>query len=100
MTGLTEDQTKAILEKHNQLNAANMKKLVWNEKLASSAQEKMFREQMLLSRGPGCCQILQIQPCKWRTLRRLFNIGLTLLSYHIRQALPLTTAKQTCLQCL
>jgi len=55
-TGLTEDQTKVILEKHNQvrrkvakgeyefanqLNAADMKKLVWNEKLASSAQEKV-----------------------------------------------------------
>jgi len=55
-TGVTEDQTKAILEKHNQvrrkvakgeyefanqLNAANMKKLVWNEKLASSAQKKV-----------------------------------------------------------
>jgi len=54
--GLTEDQTKAILDMHNnvrralamgqydfanQLNAANMKKLVWNEKLASSAQEKV-----------------------------------------------------------
>jgi len=56
MTGLTEYLTKAILEKHNQvrrkvakgeyefanqLNAANMKKLVWNEKLASSAQERV-----------------------------------------------------------
>jgi len=55
-TGLTEDLTKAILDKNNQvrrklakgeyefanqLNAANMKKLVWNEKLASSAQEKV-----------------------------------------------------------
>jgi len=55
-TGLTEDQTKVILDKNNQvrrkvakgeyefanqLNAANMKKLVWNEKLASSAQEKV-----------------------------------------------------------
>jgi len=55
-TGLTEDLTKAILDKHNQvrrklakgeyefanqLNAADMKKLVWNEKLVSSAQEKV-----------------------------------------------------------
>ena len=55
-TGLTEDLTKAILDKNNQvrrklakgeyefanqLNAANMKKLVWNEKLASSAQERV-----------------------------------------------------------
>jgi len=55
-TGLTEDLTKAILEKHNQVrrkvakgeyefafkpNAANMKKLVWNETLASSAQRKV-----------------------------------------------------------
>jgi len=55
-TGLTEDLTKGILEKHNQvrrkvakgeyefanqLNAANMKKLVWNETLASSAQGKV-----------------------------------------------------------
>merc|ERR1719222_249078 len=54
--GLTEDQTEVILDMHNnvrralamgqydfanQLNAANMKKLVWNEKLASSAQEKV-----------------------------------------------------------
>jgi len=56
MTGLPEYLTKAILEKHNQvrrkvakgeyefanqLNAANMKKLVWNEKLASAAQRKV-----------------------------------------------------------
>jgi len=55
-TGLTEDQTKVILEKHNQvrrkvakgeyefahqLNRAGMKKLVWNETLASSAQGKV-----------------------------------------------------------
>jgi len=55
-TGLTENQTMVILDMHNnvrralafgqydfanQLNAANMKKLVWNEKLASSAQEKV-----------------------------------------------------------
>jgi len=55
-TGLTEDQTEVILDMHNnvrralafgqydfadQPNAANMKKLVWNEKLASSAQEKV-----------------------------------------------------------
>jgi len=55
-TGLTEDLTKAILGKHNQVrrkvakgeyefanqpNAANMKKLVWNETLASSAQGKV-----------------------------------------------------------
>merc|ERR1719209_582459 len=56
MTGITEDLTKGILEKHNQVrrkvakgeyefanqpNAANMKKLVWNDKLASSAQRKV-----------------------------------------------------------
>jgi len=56
MTGLPEYLTKAILEKHNQVrrkvakgeyefafkpNAANMKKLVWNETLASSAQRKV-----------------------------------------------------------
>jgi len=56
MTGLTEYLTKAILEKHNQVrrkvakgeyefanqpNAADMKKLVWNETLASSAQRKV-----------------------------------------------------------
>jgi len=55
-TGLTEDQTKAILEKHNQVRrkvamgeyefanqpkAADMKKLVWNETLASSAQRNV-----------------------------------------------------------
>jgi len=55
-SALTEDQTKAILEKHNQVrrkvakgeyefafkpNAADMKKLVWNETFASSAQGKV-----------------------------------------------------------
>jgi len=51
-TGLTEDQTKAILDKHNQVRrkvakgeyqyyVESMKKLVWNEKLAFSAQEKV-----------------------------------------------------------
>ena len=55
-SGLSKDQTKAILEKHNQvrrkvakgeykfanqLSAANMKKLAWNDKLASSAQERV-----------------------------------------------------------
>ena len=55
-SGLSKDQRKAILEKHNQvrrkvakgeyefanqLNAANMKKLVWNDELASSAQERV-----------------------------------------------------------
>jgi len=55
-SGLSKGQTKAILMKHNQvrrkvakgkyefanqLNAANMKKLVWKDKLASSAQERV-----------------------------------------------------------
>jgi len=55
-TGLSKGLTKAILEKHNQvrrkvakgeyefanqLNAADMKKLTWNEKLAFSAQERV-----------------------------------------------------------
>merc|ERR1719339_738658 len=60
--GMSEELSKVMLDKHNQLrrklakgeqenqpSAANMKKLVWNKKLASSAQEKV---------GPPCssCQ--------------------------------------------
>ena len=54
--GMSEELSKVMLEKHNQLrrklakgeeeswpSAANMKKLVWSKELASSAQEK--REQ-------------------------------------------------------
>ena len=52
--GVSEELSKVILEKHNQLrrklakgeeenwpSAANMKKLVWSDELASSAQEKV-----------------------------------------------------------
>jgi len=52
--GMSEELSKVMLDKHNQLrrklakgeqenepSAANMKKLVWNKKLASSAQEKV-----------------------------------------------------------
>ena len=52
--GMSEELSKVMLAKHNQLrrklakgeqenepSAANMKKLVWNKKLASSAQEKV-----------------------------------------------------------
>jgi len=52
--GMSEELSKVMLDKHNQLrrklakgeqenqpSAANMKKLVWSEKLASSAQEKV-----------------------------------------------------------